>query len=129
MIVLGILGALIAGVAAGMGMGGGTILIPALTLIMGVAQHDAQLVNMLAFLPAAIVAIMIHKKEGRIEVKGMLTMIVLGIVGAAAGAYVASLIEGNVLRKIFGAGLMLLSVRQFIKSFRHGDKGKAAGRG
>ena len=114
MIVLGILGALIAGVAAGMGMGGGTILIPALTLIMGVAQHDAQLVNMIAFLPAAIVAIMIHKKEGRIDVKGMLPMIVLGIVGAAAGAYVASLIEGNVLRKIFGAGLMLLSVRQFI---------------
>ena len=46
----------LSGIVAGMGMGGGTILIPALTLILALDQHAAQGVNMLAFLPAAVVA-------------------------------------------------------------------------
>lgn len=40
-----------AGVISGMGMGGGTLLIPALTLLMGIPQRQAQGVNMLSFLP------------------------------------------------------------------------------
>ncbi|MDO4567929.1 MAG: TSUP family transporter [Clostridia bacterium] len=123
MIVLGILGALLAGVAAGMGMGGGTILIPALTLLMGVAQHDAQLVNMIAFIPAAIVAIVIHKKEGRIDVKGLVPMIIAGVAGAVLGALAASALEGGLLRKVFGGGLVLLSLRQLVKSFKRQSKG------
>ena len=58
-----------AGVISGMGMGGGTLLIPALTLLMGIPQRQAQGVNMLSFLPAAAVALYIHKKEGRLELK------------------------------------------------------------
>lgn len=46
-----------------MGMGGGTLLIPALTLLMGIPQRQAQGVNMLSFLPAAAVALYIHKKR------------------------------------------------------------------
>ena len=45
-----------AGVISGMGMGGGTLLIPALTLLMGIPQRQAQGVNMLSFLPAAAAA-------------------------------------------------------------------------
>ncbi|MBQ6692552.1 MAG: sulfite exporter TauE/SafE family protein, partial [Clostridia bacterium] len=51
-----ILTGFLAGVAAGMGMGGGTLLIPALTLLLGVPQHMAQGVNVAAFLPAAAAA-------------------------------------------------------------------------
>lgn len=50
------LSGLAAGVLAGMGMGGGTLLIPLLTLALGVGQQEAQGVNMLAFLPGAILA-------------------------------------------------------------------------
>lgn len=53
----------VAGVISGMGMGGGTLLIPALTLLMGIPQRQAQGVNMLSFLPAAAVALYIHKKR------------------------------------------------------------------
>jgi uncharacterized membrane protein YfcA len=54
---------LLSGVAAGMGMGGGTILIPALTLFISLDQHAAQGVNMLAFLPAAAAALLSIKKR------------------------------------------------------------------
>ena len=75
-----------AGVISGMGMGGGTLLIPALTLLMGIHQRQAQGVNMLSFLPAAAVALYIHKKEGRLELKSSLPVIAAGIVGALFGA-------------------------------------------
>lgn len=52
-----------AGVISGMGMGGGTLLIPVLTLLMGIPQRQAQGVNMLSFLPAAAAALYIHKKR------------------------------------------------------------------
>ena len=62
-----ILSGLCAGVAAGMGMGGGTLLIPVLTLALGLPQHAAQGVNVLAFLPAAVAALVIHAKAGRLH--------------------------------------------------------------
>ena len=58
------LSGLAAGVLAGMGMGGGTLLIPLLTLALGVGQQEAQGVNMLAFLPGAILALWVHKRAG-----------------------------------------------------------------
>ena len=75
-----------AGVISGMGMGGGTLLIPVLTLLMGIPQRQAQGVNMLSFLPAAAAALYIHKKEGRLELKSSLPVIAAGIVGALFGA-------------------------------------------
>ena len=46
---------IVSGVLAGMGMGGGTLLIPALTLIMNVDQQIAQATNLLVFVPCSSV--------------------------------------------------------------------------
>ena len=77
-----IVGGLISGVAAGMGMGGGTVLIPILTLLVSIDQHAAQGINMISFLPAALAAIFIHRKEGRIDFKDCIPIIIAGIIGA-----------------------------------------------
>ena len=100
-----------AGVISGMGMGGGTLLIPALTLLMGIPQRQAQGVNMLSFLPAALY---IHKKEGRLELKSSLPVIAAGIVGALAGALAAGWLEEEWLKKAFGLFLTILSIIQYI---------------
>lgn len=113
MIALYLLFGLLSGVIAGMGMGGGTLLIPALTLLCGVAQHDAQGVNTLAFLPAAVAALYIHKKAGRLDLKACLPLIIAGTLGAAAGALLAQNIDAPWLRKLFGAFLLFLSIVQF----------------
>lgn len=73
-----ILSGLCAGVAAGMGMGGGTLLIPVLTLALGLPQHAAQGVNVLAFLPAAVAALVIHAKAGRLHLRACLPIIFAG---------------------------------------------------
>lgn len=113
-----ILAGFLSGVAAGMGMGGGTILIPALTLILSLDQHAAQGVNMLAFLPAAAAALFIHKKEGRLEGKERVPLIIAGVAGALIGAFAAGYISSPWLRRMFGVFLLGLSVMQFVQGER-----------
>ena len=50
----------LAGLLGGMGMGGGTVLIPVLTIFLGVSQHVAQATNVIAFLPMAALALAVH---------------------------------------------------------------------
>lgn len=123
-IVIYIVGGLLAGVAAGMGMGGGSILIPILTLLAGVGQHAAQCANMLAFIPSAVIAIIIHKKSGRIRFRESLPVMSFGLVFSALGAFAAMRIRGNTLRVIFALFLAFLSVSQFIDSERTYKKEK-----
>ena len=55
-----ILFGIIGGVLGGMGMGGGTLLIPLLTIFLNISQQNAQGINLIAFLPMSIVAIIIE---------------------------------------------------------------------
>ena len=107
-----------AGILSGMGMGGGTVLIPILTLLMGVSQRGAQGVNMLAFLPGAILAILLHRKKGRIAFQAALPLLLGGTVGAVGGAFLSTLLTGHWLRRGFGIFLVILAFVQW----RNGEK-------
>lgn len=52
----------LSGIISGMGIGGGTLLIPSLVLLIGLSQIQAQGVNLITFIPVAIIAISTHKK-------------------------------------------------------------------
>ena len=58
-----IIAGLIGGTVGGMGMGGGTLLIPILTIFLSFAQLQAQGINLIAFIPMSIVAIIVHSKN------------------------------------------------------------------
>lgn len=104
-----ILAGLGAGVAAGMGMGGGTLLIPVLTLALGLQQHAAQGVNVLSFLPAAVAALIIHAKAGRLQLRACLPVILAGAVGALGASFLAGALSAPWLRRMFGGFLILLA--------------------
>lgn len=104
------------GLLGGMGMGGGTVLIPALTLFFKIAQTEAQGINLLSFVPMAIVAVILHAKNGLINVKSVLPVALPAVVFSVAGSFLVRLISGNVQTKIFGGFLLALSVLQFILS-------------
>ena len=106
---------IISGILGGMGMGGGTLLIPALTLLLGVGQHQAQGVNMLAFLPAALLALHIHRKEGRVSLQHAWPILLSGLAGAALGTLAAAALEAAWLKKVFGAFLFFLGLMQWRK--------------
>lgn len=103
------------GVLSGMGIGGGVLLIPALVLLGGIAQHSAQGINLLYFLPTAIGALWIHRKEGQLEKKVLPMLIVGGVLGAAAGGWIANLLEGDILRKIFGIFVAIMGILEIRK--------------
>ena len=105
-ILFGILG----GIIGGMGVGGGTLLIPLLTIFLSVPQKLAQSINLLAFLPMAIVALIIHFKNKMVETKGIIWIIIPGIMASVGFAFLASLLDNEVLKTLFGAYLILIAV-------------------
>ena len=100
------------GILGGMGMGGGTVLIPALRIFFGTPQHVAQAANLISFVPMAIVALAIHFKNRRVEKKGLWLTVLSGLVFCAAGCFVARATDGETLKRIFGGFLIVLSVVQ-----------------
>lgn len=113
-----VLSGLLSGIISGMGIGGGTILIPALTMFIGVNQHIAQGVNLLYFLPTAAVALFIHKKNNALALKLAIPIVLFGIGGAALGAFVALKLEASLLRRLFGIFLFFMGSYEIYKGFR-----------
>jgi len=104
---------LLSGIISGMGIGGGTILIPAITFLRDVTQKQAQSINLLRFLPTAAVSIYIHSKNNNIEKQFLKPLLIFGILGAIAGSFLAVYLDNSILKKSFGFFLLFMSVREF----------------
>lgn len=96
------------GFIGGMGLGGGIVLIPALTILFGYDQHTAQAATLLAFLPMSAAAIVVHLKAKRIKYKQAGLGAAAGAGGAYLGSVIATMTSGDVLRIIFGFFLLFL---------------------
>ncbi|MCM1437869.1 MAG: sulfite exporter TauE/SafE family protein [Roseburia sp.] len=101
-----------AGLIGGMGMGGGTILIPALTILLGVNQHLAQATNVLAFLPMAALVLPAHKKNGLLKTDDVWEIIIPALLTTVLGGLVMAVLPTQVLKKLFGYFLVALAVKQ-----------------
>ncbi|MBZ4666768.1 MAG: hypothetical protein JG770_2021 [Mahella sp.] len=106
---------LLSGIISGMGIGGGTILIPALILFGGIEQHVAQSVNLTAFIPTAMIAIAIHWKNGNIKYKLATWITISGIAGAMIGSWLAIGLSSRALRISFGIFLMIMGIYEFFR--------------
>ncbi len=122
--ILVLLYAFAAGLLGGMGMGGGTVLIPALTLFAGVGQHAAQAANLIAFLPMSAVSLRVHSGNGLLRPHGLLPVVVPAVALSALGGLFAAYTAPDVLRRLFGAFLIALAVKQLC-----GVKGASGRRG
>ena len=116
-----IIAGLLGGVLGGMGMGGGTILIPLLSIFYSVGQHSAQAANLISFIPMAVVALIIHFKNKLIKFKDLLKIIISGLISCVVGCYLARAISGELLKKFFGGFLIILSVIQIVMGFKQKD--------
>lgn len=114
-----ILAGLIFGLIGSMGLGGGVILIPILTLLFSFPQHAAQAANLITYLPMAAFALFLHGKNGQLRLKRILFMLPFGLLGGALGAYLAAITEADFLRKIFGGFLIFTALNQFLHSRRN----------
>ncbi|HYE12538.1 MAG TPA: sulfite exporter TauE/SafE family protein [Patescibacteria group bacterium] len=99
-----------AGIIGGMGIGGGTILIPSLIFFLGTKQHTAQSVNLISFIPTAFVAILIHLRHKSVEKRLVLKLILLGVIGAALGSFIAVSLNAQLLKKVFAGFLFIMGL-------------------
>ena len=97
----------------GMGMGGGTILIPLLTVLFDVKQHTAQAVNLISFIPMAGCAPFFHIKNGLVKKEKIWFIIIPALILSIALSFVAKTIKAKALSRSFGVFLLILSVFQF----------------
>lgn len=102
----------ISGIVSGTGMGGGTILIFLLTIVIGLEQRVAQATNLIFFIPTSIVAIIVNLKNKNIELKIAILISIFGILGAIIGAEISLHINVNILRKCFGIFLLLIALNE-----------------
>ena len=86
-----------------------------LTYFRHMAQLRAQGINLVCFIPVALFSVIMYSRQKLIQKKVILPLIIYGIVGAIAGYLLLGLIPDGILGKLFGAFLILLSLRELFK--------------
>lgn len=119
-----VLAGLISGVVGGMGMGGGTLLIPILTIFLNFEQKSAQAINLMVFIPMSLVALFIHIKNKLVDFKVGVPIILSGIVFSVFGSYLASVISNEILQKIFAIFLLIVGINQGVQTILSIKKSK-----
>ncbi len=102
------------GFLSGLGIGGGSLLILWLTLVTGMEQEAARTVNLLFFLPSALVACCYRKKQGTLDIRRMVPAIAAGCIGAVLGTRLGAAIDTALLRKGFGILLLATGAREIL---------------
>ncbi|MDD4909225.1 MAG: TSUP family transporter [Candidatus Omnitrophica bacterium] len=104
---------LVAGIASGIfGIGGGTILIPAMVFILGLTQHQAQGTTLALMVPPiGLLAAWRYYQSGNVKL-AMAAFICVGFfAGGWLGAHMAQNISEPMLKRLFGLFLLFLSLR------------------
>lgn len=107
-----IAGGLVAGFLSGtIGIGGGLVFVPFMTIGFRIAQPLAQGTSLAAVIPTAVVGGITHLRRGNVRRDAAVLMGAGGVVGAAIGALIAVEVPGSILARIFGAFLLFSAYR------------------
>ena len=118
-----LLAGLFSGIIGGMGLGGGAVLIIYLTVFAGTEQLKAQGINLLFFIPIALLAVIIYAFKKQIKWKIVLPLAAGGVAGAVTGIFLTSVLGGGLTAKLFGGFLVLLGIKEiFFKNKKEGLK-------
>lgn len=106
-----------AGVVSGLlGVGGGVLFVPALTLVLGLSQVRAEATSLLAIIPVALVGAWRQRRYGNVAERDGVIIGALSAVGVLAGVALANALPGHALKLAFAA-LMLLVASRFLRRF------------
>ncbi len=94
-----------------MGVGGGTIMVPALVLLAGFEQHPAQGTSLLAMVPAGTVGAYEHWKLGNVRTNLLAGLIPGILIGTYLGGTLAHVLSGRTLTIVFVGVLIWTGIR------------------
>lgn len=110
-VAVGLLTGLINGL---LGIGGGTILIPAMVMLMNVEQHQAHGTSLAIILPTALASSLIYNMKGSLNLSLAMQVAISGMLGGYLGAKTMNHIPAHSLKKIFGVFLLAAGLRMII---------------
>lgn len=100
------------GFLSGLGVGGGSLLMLWLTLVLQMEHSTARSINLLFFIPSALIASLFRKKQGSLNIKKILPAIIAGCVSAAVFSFISKVIDVSLLKKLFGGLLLFTGLRE-----------------
>lgn len=108
-----VLASALGGVLAGMGMGGGTLTLPILVVVMGVGQLTAQFANLVAFLPSGTLALCLHIKNDLVVKENVAILLLPALCACIATSFAAGKMNGELLKCLFGGFLVAVSLLSY----------------
>ncbi len=108
--IIGIIG----GIVGGMGMGGGTLLIPLLNVFSNLDQRIIQAINLTVFIPMSIIVLIIHVKHKLVKGKYFLYIALPAVAVSVPSSILASKLSGKLLARFFGIFLIVIGVLQIV---------------
>lgn len=103
---------LLLGFLTGLGTGGGSLLILWLTLVLGIAPDQARIINLMFFIPSAVISSIIRWRQGGIPFCKIWLPALAGCASAALFAILGRKTDTELLRKLFGALLIYTGIRE-----------------
>lgn len=100
------------GFLSGLGIGGGSLLIIWLTVVLHTDPMAARSMNLLFFIPSALVACALRLRKGNLKIKPLLPAILAGCITAAAFSWVSTILDVEILKKLFGIILIAAGLRE-----------------
>lgn len=107
----------LAGIIGGMGMGGGTLLVPLLSFL-DLEQKTIQAINLISFVPMCCVALGFHAKNKLIKPKGIWWIVIPAVLAAVGGAFCADIAGNKVLRMCFAGFLISVGIWQLVVAIK-----------
>ena len=107
-----------AGVLSGMfGVGGGILFVPTLVLL-GLGQVEASATSLLAIVPTAAVGAWRQRAYGNLRIRAALVVGVVSVLGAEVGVQIATRIDENLLRRLFGVLMIGVAAQLAVRTLR-----------
>lgn len=100
----------VTGVISAFGVGGGTLLVLYLTFFTSLSQTAAQGINLLYFLPVSASSLPAHFKNGFLDKGAALPAVFAGVLTTGLAAWAATGLDVELLRKCFGAYLLVIGL-------------------
>lgn len=112
MVILSVIVGIVLGILTGLGTGGGSLLILWLTLVMHTPTAHARIINLLFFLPCAIIATALRIRQRAVPLFKLLLPTLAGCAGALLFSLLSKKMDTTQLEKLFGVLLIYTGVRE-----------------
>ena len=102
------------GFLSGLGIGGGSLLILWLTMVLHTDPLVARSINLLFFIPSALAACALRIRQGNLRIKPLLPAMIAGCAAAAVFSWISTLLDVQIMKKLFGVVLIAAGLRELL---------------